>query len=392
MGKQYQSGVSEMAGHTFECSCGHIHHIPIQSIFIGKEALPKLGGMLTSFSSKQVYLVGDENTMALGRDAVHTHLIAKGCAVQEVTFPCEQGQHLVTNEQLIGSMLTRMRPDTSLIVAIGSGTMNDVTRVISARCNIPYIIVATAPSMDGYASVTSAVVMDGSKKSIPLTTPYGIVGDVSLIKTAPDHMLAAGAGDILGKYVALRDWQLAQRETGEYYCPYIAQLVLSTAENCALDLPLLFDREEPVLHRMMESLVMAGLAICMYGTSRPAAGLEHQIAHYFEVAAIKAGTNICLHGNYVGFGTLMACRLYEMAVQELDLPSGESFPSSSQMAGYLEQLKGCSSLHHLGITRELFREGILHAAHPEIRYTLASYLGRLGRIDDYADRLTAEFF
>ncbi len=386
------TGISAMAKSSMACTCGHTHSVPIQSIITGKHALQGLDSMLSAFHGKRVYLVGDENTMALGKDAVRSKLTEAGCDVTEYTFPCERGKHFVTDERLIGGMLLRMAPQTELLIAIGSGTMNDTARVVSTRLSIPYIIVATAPSMDGYASSTSAVVMDGGKKSVMLTVPYGIVGDTDLIKTAPDHMLAAGAGDILGKYVALRDWKLAQRETGEYYCPYIAKQVLSTAERMALSLPRLFERDEQMLHDMMDSLVMAGIAICMYGTSRPAAGAEHQIAHSWEVAAIQAGTNTYLHGNYVGLGALVACRLYELAGQEFDLPGGESAISSAQMEGYLSYLKGYSSLKTLGISREIFREGILHAAQPEIRYTLASYLGQKGKIEVYADRLTKEFF
>jgi glycerol-1-phosphate dehydrogenase [NAD(P)+] len=387
-----RKSISSMAGCSIDCVCGHNHRVPIQSIITGKHALKGLADMLSAFLGKRVFLVGDENTMTLGRDAVRAFLDVAGCDVTEYSFPCETGKHLVTDERLIGGMLLRMAPQTELVIAIGSGTMNDTARVVSTRCNIPYIIVATAPSMDGYASSTSAVVMDGGKKSVMLTVPYGIVGDTDLIKTAPDHMLAAGAGDILGKYVAIRDWKLAQRETGEYYCPYIADLVLSTADSMALSLPRLFDRDEEVLHGMMDSLVMAGITICMYGTSRPAAGAEHQIAHFWEVAAIQAGTNTYLHGNYVGLGALVACRLYELAGQEFDLPGSESVISSAQMKGYVSYLKGFSSLKTLGISREVFHEGILHAAQPEIRYTLASYLGQKDKIEAYADQLTEEFF
>jgi glycerol-1-phosphate dehydrogenase [NAD(P)+] len=387
-----RQAISEMANRSIDCVCGHTHHVPIQSIITGGNALKGFGSMLSAFQGKKVYLVGDENTMALGRDAVRAFLDKAKCEVSEYVFPCETGKHLVTNERLIGGMLLRMAPQTELLIAIGSGTMNDTARVVSTRCNIPYIIVATAPSMDGYASSTSAVVMDGGKKSVMLTVPYGIVGDTDLIKTAPDHMLAAGAGDILGKYVAIRDWKLAQRETGEYYCPYIADLVLSTADGMASCLPRLFDRGEDMLHDMMDSLVMAGIAICMYGTSRPAAGAEHQIAHSWEVADIQAGTNTYLHGNYVGLGALVACRLYELAGQEFDLPGSDCAISSAQMEGYLSYLKGYSSLKTLGISREVFHEGILHAAQPEIRYTLASYLGQRGKIEAYAGRLTEEFF
>jgi glycerol-1-phosphate dehydrogenase [NAD(P)+] len=137
---------------------------------------------------------------------------------------------------------------------------------------------------------------------------------------------------------------------------------------------------------------MAGIAISMYGTSRPAAGMEHQIAHAWEVAAILDGTNTYLHGNYVGLGALAACRLYELASQEFDLPGAERMPSFKTMESYIRQLKGYSSLATLCISKEVFHGGILHAAQPEIRYTLASVLRQKGKIAAYADRLTEEFF
>ena len=382
-------GISAFTGRTISCTCGHTHAVPIKQIAVGTGAVRELEEMLKPFSNKSVFLMGDQNTMALGRDAVAAYLKEAGCRITEYTF---SGEHLVTDEKCIGSVLTHMAQGTALIAAVGSGTMNDVARVVAARCGIPYIIIATAPSMDGYASSTSAVVMDGGKKSLPLKPPYAIVCDLNLIKTAPDRMLAAGAGDILGKYIAVRDWQLASRETEEYYCPYIADLVLATADRCAGDLPVLFSRNEKVLERIMSSLVMAGITISMYGTSRPAAGMEHQMAHAWEVDAILSGVHASLHGNYVGLAALAACRLYELAASEFDLPGAERMPPYETMKGYMRQLRGYSELASLSISREAFRKGILYAAQPHIRYTLASYLRQQGKIEAYADRLTGEFF
>lgn len=384
--------INEMAGKTVSCVCGYTHSVPIQHIVTGVGALRGLKEILAPFRNQNVFLMGDEITMALGRDRVYPYLEDAGCRVKEHTFSCAAGQHLVTDERLIGSVLTHMAQETDLIAAIGSGTMNDTARVAAARCRIPFVIVATAPSMDGYASSTSAVVMDGGKKSLPLTTPYAVVADTELVKTAPDSMLAAGAGDILGKYIAIRDWRLACRETGEYYCPEIAGLVLATADRCVGDLPRLFSRDAAVLERQTNSLITAGIAISMYGTSRPAAGSEHQIAHAWEVAAIQSGEFAGLHGQYVGLGTLAACRLYELASREYDLPGAETMPAFETMRGYLGLLKGFCGLEALRIGRDVFREGILHAAQPEIRYTLASFLRQQGKIEAYADKVSDEFF
>lgn len=374
------------------CSCGHTHTVPIRHIFTGAGALNGLKEILKPFQTQNVYLMGDSITMALGRDRVLPFLEEAGCRVREHTFACEPGRHPVTDERLIGSALAHMAQETDLIVAIGSGTMNDTARVVAARCRIPYVIVATAPSMDGYASVTSAVVMDGGKKSLVLGTPYAVVGDTEFLKTAPDSMLAAGAGDILGKYIAIRDWRLANRETGEYFCGEIAGLVLATADRCADALPRLFSRDERMLAEMMDSLITAGIAISMYGTSRPAAGMEHQIAHAWEVEALRDGTSTGLHGHYVGLGTLAACRLYELASRDYDLPGAETMPAFETMSGYLGQLRGFCGLEALRVRQDAFRGGILHAAQPEIRYTLASFLRQQGKIEAYADKVTEEFF
>jgi len=383
---------SSLLGQVFPCACGRQHAISIRHIQIGKGAIYSLGHMAKPFAEKTVYLVGDENTLPPVLLCAMKELDAAGCKVVAHTFPIPSGRHLITEERLVGSMLLHMPPNTGLIVAAGSGTMNDTARVISAKCGIPYIILATAPSMDGYASVTSAVVMDGGKKSVPLCAPYGIIGDTDILRTAPDHMLTAGAGDMLGKYTALRDWELAARETGEAWCPEIAGLVSLAAGRVVERIRCLFNREEGTLKELMDALVLSGLAILLNGTSRPAAGLEHQIAHYFEVEALRRDFYDGLHGHYVGLSTLAACRLYEMAEAEFDLPGRGMYPAYRQMQDHMTFLQPQISLKALGITPACFENGILHAGQPEIRYTLASYLHKKGRLTDYARRLTEEFF
>ena len=386
------TNASQLAGQAFPCACGQTHTVSISHIHIGKAALNHLAAMATPYAGSTVYLVGDENTMPLILPSALEELEKAGCKVFSHTLACPLGKHLITEEKLIGSMLMHMPPHTKLIVAAGSGTINDTARVLSAKCAIPYIIAATAPSMDGYASVTSAVVMDGGKKSVPLCAPVGIIGDTNILKTAPDHMLAAGAGDMLGKYTALRDWELAARETGEAWCAEIAGLVSLAAGRIAERLDNLFNRDEKTLAELMDALVLSGLAILLNGTSRPAAGLEHQIAHYFEVDALRRDFYGGLHGHYVGLSTLAACRLYEMAETEFDLPGKGKYPTYQQMQALMAHLQPQINTKSLFITPECFEHGILHAGQPEIRYTLASYLEKKGCLKEYARRLTEEFF
>lgn len=384
--------ISSFAGFQTQCECGHTHTVPIRHIYTGIGALSRLSDILQDFQGKKVFLIGDANTMPLAEERVLFMLREAKCSVARHVFTYRGAGHQVLDEKLIGNMLIKLPQDTELIVAIGSGTMNDLSRVVSTRCRIPYIIIGTAPSMDGYASATSAVLSEGDKISVPLLPPYGIICDTQVMRTAPEMMSAAGFSDVLGKYIAIRDWQLSERETGEYFCPYIAGLVLTAVEECVQQADRLFDKDESVLLSVTNALVLSGVAISMYGISRPAAGGEHRIAHCWEVAAANSGEDRFLHGNYVGLGTLVMARLYELAEPKEALPPCEYMPSFSEIRSYLDKMRGYSSFETLGIDRAALEESLRHAAESNARYTLLNYLKDRGRLEAYIGLLSREFF
>jgi len=382
--------VSTLANMQMDCACGRTHKVPIKNIFTGTGAIDKLPEILEDFSGKKVFFIGDENTMPMAEAKMLDMLAAKNCTVVPYTFKSKT--HLILDEPLIGSMLIRMPSDTDFILTLGSGTLNDLSRVISSRCKIPYIIVGTAPSMDGYASSVSPVVMDGGKHSVQLCVPYAIVTDTDLMKTAPEEMLSSGVGDILGKYVALWDWKLAQQETGEYFCEYIADMINDAVKRCVDGISQIGNRNPQVITDMAETLVMSGVAISMHGVSRPASGCEHQLAHYWEVALIKPDTNTPLHGNFVGLGTEIACRMYQIAGEEFGIKFDYPLPSPSEISDYMRSLGSYSSIETLGVTKEMFYDSFFHATAANGRYTLISYLEEKGRLEAYAKQITEEFF
>lgn len=392
MNARNERDVSSFANFQIQCQCGHTHTVPIRYIYTGTGILSKLSDILRDFGGKKVFLIGDANTMPLAEEKVTAYLQEAGCQVVRHVFAYHGTTHQVLDEKLIGNMLIHLPQDTDLIVTIGSGTMNDLSRVISTRCHIPYVIIGTAPSMDGYASATSAVLVDGDKISVPLQSPYGILCDTELMRTAPEMMLAAGFCDVLGKYIAIRDWQLSERETGEYFCPYIAGLVTSAVSECIKEADRLFDGGEKVLLAIANALVLSGVTISMYGISRPAAGGEHRIAHCWEVAAVNSGNNRFLHGNYVGLGTLVMAKLYELAEKEENLPPYEDMPSFEQIQAYLNKMRGYSSFETLQITKEMLGESLRHAAKSKARYTLLTYLEGKGKLEKYIQLLEKEFF
>lgn len=383
--------VSALADMREDCSCGRTHIVPIKRILTGRGALSGLAGILGDFEGAKVFLVGDRNTMPLAEEPVRGMLRAARCDVVSHTF--ESAAHLILDKKLIGAMLIRMPSDTGLIVAVGSGTLNDLSRVIGARCKIPYVIVGTAPSMDGYASTVSPVVMEGGKLSVPLGVPYAVVADTDLLRTAPDVMLSAGVGDILGKYVALRDWKLAEREKGEYFCPRIAGMIDTAVGRCAAGMEGIAKRDPAAIKDMADTLVLSGVAISMHGLSRPASGSEHQLAHHWEVELLGVhGRETPLHGNLVGFGTQVACRLYRLAGEEFDLDFPYPLPAPEEIAGCMRIFGGYGEKETLGITRELLYDSFFHATAANGRYTVISFLEEQGRLGRYARLVTDEVF
>ena len=67
-----------------------------------------------------------------------------------------------------------------LVIGVGSGVINDVNKILSNVSHSTYFIVATAPSMDGYASATSSMSRDGLKILLPSKCADIIIGDIDI--------------------------------------------------------------------------------------------------------------------------------------------------------------------------------------------------------------------
>ena len=297
-----------MAGLNYKCSCGMFHKVDIQTIKIGNGVLNEIPILLKAFENKRIFIIEDQNTYKVVGKKVE-HFLKEDFQISKYIF---WEEHLVPNEMAIGRLLVEIPEDTSIILGIGSGTINDMARFLSYKLHIPYVIVGTAPSMDGYASVVSPLIVDGVKTTFEAVYPLAIVADLDIMKAAPMPMIQAGLGDILGKYTALADWHLAQVLKEEYICKSVEKLVRTAVKKCeraAERLPL---RENETLKSLTEALILSGLAIGMVGISRPASGEEHHLSHCWEMISMNSGkTTEWLHGNNVGVGVGIIAEAYQ---------------------------------------------------------------------------------
>ncbi len=380
--------ISQWAGMEYSCACGKSHKVDIQAIRVGSGVMQELPGILRDLGASHIFLVADNYTYEAAGRQVEQLLDQAGLAYHKRVFQTETP--LVPNEYALGSVLAAMTSQDDMLLAVGSGTLNDVTKYVSARTGIPYVIAATAPSMDGYASTVAPTILDGFKTTLPAVYPAAIVADVDILKDAPMPMLTAGFGDIIGKFTSLADWRLSHQLNGEYYCPEVAGVIEAAVETCAANAQALAQREPQAIQAVTEALILSGLAMGMVGVSRPASGAEHQMAHYWEMDALRRGEEHPLHGNAVGVGTVLAASLYEMAAEYL--PQGFAAPDKGQILACLQAAGSCADPKELGIRRELCLESLLHAMELRDRFTVQKLLEQKGKLSLCAQELVARYY
>lgn len=378
----------KFAGAQLPCACGKLHTVGIRSIRIGSGCFRELPRLLEELGARQVYLLADHNTWEVaGQQAAK---VIDGCGLLFHARIFQTEKPLVPDEYTVGSALAAMEPGDNLILAVGSGTLNDTARILSARTQVPYAIVATAPSMDGFASTVSPLILDGHKITKPAVYPAAILADTSILKDAPMPMLTAGFGDIIGKYTALADWRLSRDLNGEYYCEECAALMARAVEKCAENAAGLRQRDEKAVEYVTEALVLSGIAMGLVGNSRPASGAEHHFAHTWEVDALSRGEEHPLHGNAVGVAAVVSASLYELAASQL--PGGFQRPDKARILQCLEAAGACTDPRSLGIRRELFFQSVLHAMEIRERFTILRFLDGKGLLPACAVELTNRFY
>ncbi len=290
------------------CKCGKVHKHNIDEIIIESGAIRKIPGIIKKYNCKKPFVFGDSNTFKAAGEKVCEALKNSGMGYTQFIFNFES---IKPDEKSVGSVVMHFDATCDIIIAVGSGVINDIGKIISKITGKKYVIVATAPSVDGYASSTSSMDMDSYKLSLPTRCPDVIIGDIDVLKNAPLHMLKSGVGDMLAKYVGLAEWRIANIITGEYYCQEVSSLVKIALEKCVGNASGLLRRDENAVKAVFEGLIISGLAMTYADNSRPASGIEHYYSHIWDMRGLEFGTPTELHGIQCAMGTYEAAKKYE---------------------------------------------------------------------------------
>ncbi len=290
------------------CGCGKRHKAIDTSCVIGSGVINRIPEFVKSFNATKVFVIADVNTYPIGGNKIVDVLEANGIPTAKHVFP---DKRLEPNEHAVGSLLLHFDYKCDVIVAFGSGVINDLGKLLAFHTNRPYVIVASAPSMDGYASATSSMARDGIKVSLPCKCPNLIVGDLDILRNAPLEMLKSGLGDMLAKYVSLVEWRIARLLVDEYVCDDIAALMRDCLRACTENAGGLLCRDAVAVEAVFYGLVKAGLAMSYAESSRPASGTEHYYSHVWDMRGLEFGTPVGFHGVQASIGTFYTIKGYE---------------------------------------------------------------------------------
>ena len=319
------------------CACGKTHTTAVEHVTIEEGAINAIPAYAKSYGAKKAFIIGDINTYPLAGDKITAMLEAEGISCSSYIF---KERRLEPDEKAVGSLVLHYDAKSDIIISIGSGVINDISKILAYQTNTPYVIVASAAFMDGYAAGSSSMAIDGVKVTVPAKSPDVIIGDINILNGAPIHMAKAGLGDMLAKYVSICEWRLSNLINGEYYCEEVAEFTRQSLRACVNGAKGLLDRDPESMKMLFEGLINCGKAMDYAGCSRPGGGVEHYFSHIWDMRGLDFGTPTSSHGMQVALGTLNTIKCY----QELKniTPNREkalAYAKSFDFADWSEQLR-----------------------------------------------------
>ncbi len=265
------------------------------------------------FDHHRALIVADETTFRACGARVLAAFAEAGidCAKPQI-FPAEPRLSATYEAMCAIRDALSLDGDTTIAVAVGAGTINDLCKRASEELSRPYMCVATAASVDGYAAFGAPITKDGFKKTWPCAAPRAILADTDVLTAAPKDLASSGYADLLAKVPSGADWILADAVLSDP----IREDVWATTQIPLRDWvnapEALFGGDSDAMTNLFTGLAMTGFAMQTTHTSRPASGAEHLFSHYWEmIEVVNPKGEHPSHGEKVGIGSLMATYLIE---------------------------------------------------------------------------------
>ncbi|CAH1215329.1 sn-glycerol-1-phosphate dehydrogenase [Paenibacillus sp. JJ-223] len=363
-----------------ECDCGHEHRAVEIQVVMEHGAIRKVPDYLSRKSYHHVTVVYDANTGPIAAFGVVRSLRAAGNRVDEICLRPAAAGDVIADEAAIVQLLLGVQQGSQAIIAIGSGTIHDVVRIVCAKMNKSFLSIPTAASVDGFTSAGAPLIVNGVKQTFQAVPPEIIFADIDVFASAPQEMTAAGFGDMLGKFTSLADWEVSRDLGGEPFCPVAYRMTKEALDACIDQVDAIAEGSQEGVTALMDALIMSGISMLIIDHSRPASGGEHHVSHRWEMELMELGRKPILHGAKVG----VACALLTGKYKELVRTTNErafqvyhSLPEQEQLSAWLGQVGGPTTTEELGISPEMVERAFATAHTLRDRYTGLKYMNEV---------------
>lgn len=216
-------------------------------------------------------------------------------------------------EEVEGVKRTVKKKDINFLIGVGGGRVIDTAKLVSKETGKEFLSVPTTASHDGIASSRASLKKDGNAVSVQARAPLGVIADTEIIRRAPYRLIASGCGDIISKFTAVKDWELAHMENGEEISEYACALSLMTAKIIMDSRDLIKKQSEVSVRKVVKALISSGVAMSIAGSSRPGSGSEHKFSHALDLTV----NSPALHGEQCGVGSIMMMYLHKGDWQDI---------------------------------------------------------------------------
>lgn len=295
--------------------CGKNHRVPFGSIQSGAglvNDIPHHAEVILGHAPRRAVLLFDTAIQEMVQEQVIEPLRAAGLQLHPYPLRAEPGHLLDSALENSTQAAEEIGAQADLLIGAGSGVICDMTKFVATRLNCPFILCGTAPSMNGYTSITATITENGVKISHYLRPADAVLLDTDILKDAPMPMIQAGIGDLAARAICNADWMLGHQLRGTYFCPLPHQM---TAENETryLNAAAGIARREPdAIEQLSEAILLSGLSMTILdGETSPSSGAEHVLSHFWDLLVHLRGAEKNFHGTQVGVATLIMMHAYQ---------------------------------------------------------------------------------
>ena len=285
-----------------------------RALEIGSKILHKTPELFQQqFGDVPGVIVADANTFEAAGRTVFDALQQDNQCIEPFIYA---DPNLYAEHKFVTELVESLKSHDAIPVAVGSGTINDITKLAAHEVGRPYMCVATAGSMDGYTAFGASITQNGSKQTFFCPAPKAVLADLDVIRAAPGNMNSWGYTDLVAKVTAGADWMLSDAMGAEPVHAEAWKIIQPGLRELIADPGGVPTRQPEVISRLIEGLMLAGFAMQAAKNSRAASGAEHQFSHLWDMQHHTHNGKAPSHGFKVGIGTLAITSLYEFLLEQ----------------------------------------------------------------------------